>query len=281
MDTHRPGQSGEAHERKAQHRRMSALGGYAAVASEVVPGLGAVLSAEAGISAGDYVLDVAAGTGNASIPAAQAGARVVALDLNPELLEAGRSLAGAQGVELDWVEGDAEDLPFQGDTFDAVISCAGVMFAPDHRQAAAELVRVCRPGGTIALLNWTPEGFVGELIAIMGDYQRSQPAGPGAPLWGREDYVTGLFPHGTVTGWRSRKEMATVDRFEDPEHFQEFCKTNLGPAVGVYRGIGNDPERSAALDRELSSLAERHARGSARGMEMDWEYLLLRGTAAG
>lgn len=280
MDTpqSRPGQSREP---KDQHRRMWALGDYASVASEVVPGLGAVLAAEAGISAGDYVLDVAAGTGNASIPAAQAGARVVALDLTPELLEAGQGLPGAQGVELEWVEGDAEDLPFTDDTFDAVISCVGVMFAPNHRQSAAELLRVCRPGGTIALLNWTPEGFVGELMAIMRDYQPPQAAVPGPPLWGREDYVTGLFQEGTVTGWVSRKQMATVDRFENPEHFQEFFKANFGPVVGVYRGIGDDLERTAALDRELSALAERHARGTADGIEMDWEYLLLRGTAAG
>lgn len=280
MDTpqSRPHQSSEL---KDRHRRMWALGDYGSVASQVVPELGAALAVEAGISAGDYVLDVAAGTGNASIPAAQTGARVVALDLTPELLEAGRGAAGAQGLDLEWVEGDAEDLPFKDATFDAVISCVGVMFAPNHRQSAAELVRVCRPGGTIGLLNWTPEGFVGELIAIMRDYQPPQAAAPGPPLWGREDYVTGLFQEGTVTGWRSRKEMVTVDRFENPEHFQEFFKANFGPVVGAYRLIGDDLERSAALDRELSSLAERHARSTAGGIEMDWEYLLLRGTAAG
>lgn len=267
-------------ELKDRHRRMWALGDYKSVAGEVVPELGTVLAAEAGIGPGDYVLDVAAGTGNASIPAAQAGARVVALDLTPELLEAGQAIAGDRGVELDWLQGDAEDLPFPDSTFDAVISCVGVMFAPDHRQAAAELLRVCRPGGTVALLNWTPEGFVGELIAIMRDYQPSQAAVPGPPLWGRQDYVSGLFGGG-VQDWQGRQQMVTVDRFENPGHFLEFFKADFGPVVGVYHGIGEDPERSAALDRELSSLAERHARSTAGGIEMDWEYLLLRGTAAG
>lgn len=267
-------------ELKDRHRRMWALGDYKSVAGEVVPELGAVLAAESGIGPGDYVLDVAAGTGNASIPAALAGATVVALDLTPELLEAGSALAGEQGLELEWVEGDAEDLPFADGSFDAVISCVGVMFAPNHRQAAAELLRVCRPGGTVALLNWTPEGFVGELIGIMSDYQPPQAAAPGPPLWGQEDYVAGLFAPGIVD-WQSRKQMVTVDRFQTPEHFQEFFKANFGPVVGAYRGLGGDPERSAALDRELSSLAERHARSTADGIEMDWEYLLLRGTAAG
>ena len=268
-------------ELKDRHRRMWAMGDYKSVAGEVVPELGAVLAAEAGIRPGDYVLDVAAGTGNASIPAALAGASVVALDLTPELLAAGRGIAGDQGVEVDWVQGDAEDLPFPDGTFDAVISCVGVMFAPNHRLAAGELLRVCRPGGTIALLNWTPEGFVGELIAIMRDYQPPQTAVPGPPMWGREDYVAGLFEDGAFEDWQSRKQMVTVDRFENPEHFRDFFKANFGPVVGVYRGIGEDLERSAALDRELSSLAERHARSTSGGIEMDWEYLLVRGTAAG
>src|ERR1700712_4180194 len=152
---------------KARHRAMWALGDYPAVATDVIAELGPVLVAASGVQAGDRVLDVAAGSGNAAVPAALAGARVVASDLTPELFAAGRQFAAGHGVTLDWVEGDAEALPYADSSFDTVLSCVGVMFAPHHQRAADELVRVCRPGGTIGLLNWTPDGFLGRMLATM------------------------------------------------------------------------------------------------------------------
>src|SRR6185437_12661685 len=137
---------------KAKHRAMWALGDYPALAADLVSGLGPVLVEACGVGPGDRVLDVAAGTGNAAIPAALAGASVVASDLTPELLDAGRARAEAAGASLDWIEADAENLPFEDESFDVVISAIGVMFAPRHQVAADELVRVCRPGGTISLL---------------------------------------------------------------------------------------------------------------------------------
>ena len=134
------------------------------MAIDVIPELGPALVAATGVRAGDRVLDVAAGTGNAAVPAALAGADVVASDLTPELFAAGREFAARHGVQIDWEEGDAEALPYADDSFDVVLSCVGVMFAPHHQQAADELVRVCRPGGPIGLLSWTPDGFVGELF---------------------------------------------------------------------------------------------------------------------
>src|SRR6185369_4677884 len=128
--------------------------------------------------------------GNASIPAAQRGASVTASDLTPELLEAGRHRAEGAGVSLGWAEADAEHLPFDDASFDVVISSIGVMFAPHHQAAADELVRVCRPGGTLGLLSWTPEGFIGQMFATMKPY--APPPPPGAqppPLWGRADHV--------------------------------------------------------------------------------------------
>ncbi|MBD9735784.1 class I SAM-dependent methyltransferase, partial [Streptomyces sp. H28] len=149
---------------KAKHRAMWAQGDYPAVAAELIPGLGAVLVEACGVGPGDRVLDVAAGTGNAAIPAALAGAEVVASDLTPELLETGRRLAEDRGARLSWETADAEALPYEDASFDTVLSCVGVMFAPHHRAAADELLRVCRPGGTIGLVSWTPEGFIGRML---------------------------------------------------------------------------------------------------------------------
>ncbi|MEU4374105.1 MULTISPECIES: class I SAM-dependent methyltransferase [Pseudonocardia] len=145
----------------AAHRAVWASGDYPAVAAELIPGLGEVVVDTAAVGPGDRVLDIAAGTGNAAVPAALRGADVVAADLTPELLAVGARLAADRGAALEWVEADAQALPFPDAAFDVVLSCVGVMFAPFHERAAAELLRVCRPGGRIALLAWTPGGFVG------------------------------------------------------------------------------------------------------------------------
>ena len=170
----------------ARSRAIWASGDYADVANRLLPDLGALLVGAAGVRAGSRVLDVGAGAGNVAIAAAAgAGANVVALDVTPELLQQGRRVADARGVTLDWVEGDAAQLPFGDATFDTVLSCVGVMFVPDHERAAAEILRVCRPGGTIGLLSWTPEGFIGELFRTMGPF--APPPSPGAQspaLWG-------------------------------------------------------------------------------------------------
>jgi SAM-dependent methyltransferase len=160
-----------------KHRALWASGDYPTVAADLIPGLGATLVEAAGITAGQRVLDVGAGTGNAAIPAALRGADVVASDLTPELLTAGEQIAAARGAQLQWVEADAHALPFENGEFDAVLSCVGVMFAPFHERAAAELLRVCRPGGTIGLLSWTPEGFVGRLFATMKPFAPAPPPG--------------------------------------------------------------------------------------------------------
>lgn len=257
---------------KAKHRAMWALGDYPSVATHVIPALGPALVDACGIRTGDRVLDIAAGSGNAAIPAARAGAHVVASDLTPELLESGRRDAEAQGLTLDWREADAESLPFEDDEFDKVISCVGVMFAPNHQASADELVRVCRPGGTIGLISWTPEGFIGQMFAAMKPY--APPPPPGAqppPLWGHEDHVRALLGQ-RVTDVVARRERLTVDCFASPEEFRDFFKARYGPTIAVYRSIADDPTRVAALDRELADLARRHDRGDGT---MEWEYLLF------
>jgi len=261
---------------KAKHRAMWALGDYPALAADLVSGLGPVLVEACGVGPGDRVLDVAAGSGNAAIPAARAGASVMASDLTPELFEAGRQEAARQGAQLEWRQADAENLPFADGEFDTVLSCLGVMFAPHHQSSADELIRVCRPGGTIGLLSWTPEGFIGQMFATMRPY--APPPPPGAqppPLWGREDHVRSLLGD-QVTNVRVRRQSVRVDIFARPEDFRDYFKARYGPTIAAYRAIAADADRTSALDAELAGLARRHCTVSATGsMAMAWEYLLF------
>ncbi|MFF1494344.1 class I SAM-dependent methyltransferase [Streptomyces sp. NPDC058304] len=262
---------------KAKHRTMWALGDYPAVATRVVSALGPVLVEACGVKRGDRVLDIAAGSGNAAIPAALAGGNVIASDLTPELLDVGRREAAARGAELRWQEADAEALPYAYGAFDTVMSCVGVMFAPHHQDCADELVRVCRPGGTIGLINWTPEGFIGQMFATMKPYAPSPP--PGAqppPLWGREEHVRTLLGD-RVTGVEARRQTIRVDLFEKPESFRQFFKATYGPTIAVYRNIADDPGKTAALDRALDELAG----GALRDGAMEWEYLLVTARRSG
>ncbi|MEU2042956.1 class I SAM-dependent methyltransferase [Nocardia niwae] len=263
---------------KRRHRAMWALGDYSSIATEVIPGLGRRLVEASRIGPGQRVLDIAAGSGNAAIPAAEAGADVVASDLTPELFEAGRRLAAARGVEVRWQEADAEALPYSDAEFDAVISCVGIMFAPFHQAAADELVRVAKPGGTIGLINWTPTGFIGQMFATMKPF--APPPAPGAqppPLWGDESHVRSLLGD-RVTDLELRRENAAIDRFADAAEFRDFFKTYYGPTVAVYKAIAQEPEKIAQLDRELAELASRHDLGNGR---MGWEYLLVTGRRSG
>jgi SAM-dependent methyltransferase len=256
----------------AKHRAMWASGDYPKLATELVAPLGPVLVEAAGVGASDRVLDVAAGTGNAAIPAAQTGASVIASDLCPELLESGRALAAEQGVELEWREGDAHALPFSDNEFDVVMSCIGVMFAPFHQQAADELVRVARPGGRIGLISWTPEGHIGQLWATMKPY--APPPPPGAqppPLWGQEEHVRALLGD-RVTDVVTERRSLTVSHFPDGAAFRDYFKSTYGPTIAVYRNIEGDADRVAELDAAIAEVGDSVLSGSS---SMEWEYLLL------
>ncbi|HET7196290.1 MAG TPA: class I SAM-dependent methyltransferase [Nocardioides sp.] len=260
---------------KEKHRGMWALGDYPAVASQVIPELGPILVEACGIQLGDRVLDVGAGSGNAAIPAALAGGRVIASDLTPELFDAGRAAAERSGAALEWQQADAEALPYDDGEFDTVMSCVGVMFAPHHQQSADELVRVCRPGGTIGLINWTPEGFIGQMFAAMRPF--APPPPPGAsppPLWGDEDHVRELFGD-RVTDLRARRQEVRIGRFGNAEAFRDFFKQNYGPTIAVYRHLGFDTDKVVALDADLVELGRRF--GADDGT-MKWEYLLVTAT---
>ncbi|MCX3286652.1 class I SAM-dependent methyltransferase [Streptomyces sp. NEAU-H22] len=267
---------------KSKHRAMWAQGDYPSLAAEVIPELGAILAEACGVRSGLRVLDVGAGSGNAAIPAALTGAEVVASDLTPELFEAGRRVAEKQGARLTWQEADAEALPFGDAEFDTVLSCVGVMFAPHHQQAADELVRVCRPGGTIGLLSWTPQGFIGRMFAAMKPY--APPPPPGAqppPLWGDEDHVRALLGD-RVTDARAERRTVRVDRFETPEMFRDYFKERYGPTISVYKNIAGEPDRAAALDAALVDLVRDGDLGTDSGRTvLEWEYLLFTARRAG
>lgn len=257
---------------KARHRALWALGDYPSVAAEVIADLGPELVAAAEVSTGDRVLDVAAGSGNAAIPATRTGADVVASDLTPELLAAGERIARAEGLALQWQVADAEHLPFADGTFDVGLSCVGIMFAPHHQAAADELLRVVRPGGRIALTSWTPAGFIGQLFATMKPFAPPPPPGASpAPLWGDEEHVRSLFGD-RVTAVRAERHRLRVTRFRTAAEFRTFFATRYGPTIAVYRAQQGDAERISALDDALEALA---AGAMGPGGEMGWEYLLL------
>jgi ubiquinone/menaquinone biosynthesis C-methylase UbiE len=263
-------------ELKKKHRAMWASGDYPALADEMLLELGAVLVEACGIRSRQRVLDVAAGTGNAAIPAAMMGAKVVASDLTPELFEAGRREAANRGVSLEWQEGDAEALPFGDAEFDVVMSCIGVMFAPHHQAAADELLRVCKPGGSVGLLCWTPEGFIGRMFAVLKPFAPPPPPGAQpAPLWGSEEHIRELLGD-RVTGIHTRKQNLAVRSFHQPADFVRYFKSHYGPIISVYKSLGEDQDKVKALDQALTELADSF--GDAHGdipFQMEWEYLIF------
>jgi ubiquinone/menaquinone biosynthesis C-methylase UbiE len=262
-------------ELKATTRAMWALGDYHRFATELVWELGPVLVEACEISAGQRVLDVAAGSGNVALRAAEAGAQVVASDLTPENFEAGRREARARGVRLDWVEGDAEALPFGDGEFDVVTSSLGAMFAPNHQRVADELRRVCRSGGTIGMLNFTPEGLAADFFGVLAPHMPPPPPGALPPiLWGSERHVRELFGDRVTSLEMTRKEY--VERAASPRDYCEFFKATFGPAIAIHASLADQPERAAALDRDFLDFATRSNRGASDGpAEYHYEYLLV------
>ncbi len=264
-------------ELKARHRKMWASGDYASMVETFLLPLGPTLVEACGIRAGMRVLDIAAGTGNAAIPAAKAGAEVTASDLTPELFDAGRRRAEVEGVELAWVEADAESLPFDDRSYDVVMSSIGAMFAPHHQEVADELVRVCRPGGTIGMLNWTPEGMIGALFRAMGPF--APPPPPGAqppPLWGSEEHLKELL-RDRVDFHTLERRMLEITAFEHPRDYGEHFKERYGPTIVAQtnaRNNGRETEFNETLDR----FCDQWNRGTPDKAVFEQEYLLAIGT---
>ena len=269
----------EDSELKARHRAMWASGDYPDMVETFLLPLGPRLVEKCGIGRGDVVLDVAAGTGNASLPAARAGAQVTASDLTPELLEAGRVRAQDEGLALQWVQADAEQLPFEDESFDVVISSIGAMFAPHHQQVADELVRVCRPGGKVGLLSWTPEGLVGALFRTMGPFVPALPPGvQPPPLWGSEQHIGELFGARVDFGVLERDALE-VTAFERPRDFGEHFKARYGPTIAA-RANAAKAGREAELDAVLDELCDEWNLGTTSEARFEMEYLLAVGTRA-
>jgi SAM-dependent methyltransferase len=254
---------------KTKQQATWASGDYGAVAARI-PLISELLADAADVRAGTRVLDIAGGSGNTALAAARCGASVTSLDYVPELLERAAERARAERLALELVAGDAENLPFPDASFDAVISAVGVMFAPDQERAAAELLRVCRPGGTIALANWTPEGFIGGMFRTTGQHV-PPPAGIASPLaWGTEERVRELL--GTsVTDLRATRRSFAF-RFESAEAYVEFFRTHYGPTLKAFAAL--DDAGQAALASDLAGLARTHDRlGGGGAVAIPSEYL--------
>jgi SAM-dependent methyltransferase len=257
---------------KEAHRRTWASGDYPRVA-EMVTDVGERVAQRAGISAGSDVLDVAAGSGNAAIPAALAGAQVIASDLTPELFDAGRRRAAQAGVAIEWITADAEDLPFEDERFDVVLSSLGVQFAPRHEVVTAELVRVCRPGGTIALGNWAADGYIGQFWTTMGPYLPTPPAYASPPPgWGGVDHVEQLFAEHPV---ELEFERATLHfDAESPAAFIDLFADIYGPLLQARKAL-SESGRWATLRDELIALSEDANIAADGGFRAASDYVVI------
>jgi ubiquinone/menaquinone biosynthesis C-methylase UbiE len=255
---------------KHRQRKMWASGDYPDVARLIEP-VAAEMVERIGVGEGDEVLDVATGSGNVALEAAKAGAKkVVGLDLTPELLHVAKARAAHAGIDIEWLQGDAEALPFADASFDKVTSCFGSMFAPQQQQAANELVRTCRRGGTIAVTAWTPEGMNGQMFAITASMLPAPPPGVEPPiLWGEEDHVRKLFDGADIECERRTVTFA----YDDVDSWMAYTERVLGPIVMAKAAL--EPQgRWPELREKLRDLNERFNLDKGGGFRAEPEYLL-------
>jgi SAM-dependent methyltransferase len=262
---------------KAKQQQTWASGDYHAIAA-TIPIISEILCDSADIRAGSKVLDVAGGSGNTALAAARCAADVVSLDYVPSLLERSQERARVEGLSYETVEGDAEAMPFEDASFDAVVSCVGVMFAPDHQRAASELLRVLKPGGTVALASWCPDSFIGELFRTTAKHV-PQPAGLQPPgLWGKEDHVRSLFGD-DVSELRAQRRTYTF-RYRSPQHFVDTFRTYYGPTHKAFAAL--DDAGQQALSADLAALVDRADRLDAvDAVAVPADYLEVIATRAG
>lgn len=233
---------------------------------------------EVGVGEGHDYLDVATGSGNAAMAAAAKGANVTGLDLVPALVEAARARAEAAGLSAQFVEGNAEDLPFDDDSFDRVTSIFGAMFAPRHQRTAGELARVTRPGGAFAVTAWTPEGLNGQMFKTLGAHMPPPPEGIVPPvMWGEEEHVRELF---SDQGLEVSFEKRLADfKWESLESWLDHCEQNLGPIVTGKAALEPQGKWEAAR-ADLIALGERFNEAGDGSMRTPAEYLLTKVTVS-
>lgn len=259
---------------KAMTRQMWALGDYHAFAVQTVWPLGELLVEACGIRPGHRVLDVATGSGNTAIRAAERGAHVVASDLTPENFSAGRAEAARRGVQLEWREADAEALPFADAAFDVVTSSFGAMFAPDHAAVARELFRVCKPGGVVGMLNFRPAGTGLAFFELLAAYAPAAPQAASPLLWGDETYVEKML--GRMAALDLQRGRYTERSAGGAAGYRDLFYGNFGPVIALRAGLRSQPQRLRDFDRDFLDFATRHNTDSGdAAATYTYEYLLV------
>lgn len=253
---------------KAKHQAAWSAGDYAVIGTTLQI-VGESLCEALDLRAGQHVLDVAAGNGNATLAAARRWCDVVSTDYVPALLERGKARAGAEGLAVRFEHADAENLPYKDASFDVVLSTFGVMFTPNQEKAASELARVCRPGGKIGMANWTPAGFIGELFRVIGRYIPPPPGVKSPSLWGTEERLHEIF--GERLGALETRKKHFVFRYRNPRHWLETFRTYYGPMNKAFIAVG--PDREDALAADLINIAQRFNRAGDGAMVAPGEYL--------
>lgn len=254
---------------KARQRQAWSSGDYAKEGVRFVI-IAELLCEAVDLHSGSRVLDVATGTGNAALAAARRFCEVVGIDYVPALLEHGYRRAEAEGLNIDFREGDAEEIPFPHASFDVVLSTLGIMFAPDQEKASGELLRVCKPGGKIGLASWTPDSFVGALFKTLGKHLPPPPPGLKPPLlWGTEERMRELFGEDVESLRTERRSF--IFRFPSPRFFLEHSRRYTGPLVKALEGLSADGQE--ALLRDVEEMAHRFNRSGDETMIVPSDYL--------
>jgi SAM-dependent methyltransferase len=254
---------------KQTQRAMWAAGDYPTL-SDQIAGVGELLVERSDIGPGLRVLDVACGAGNAALPAARSGAEVTGLDLVPALLEAGRTKAAAAGLEVDWIDGDAENLAFDDASFDRVLSTFGHMFAPRHRATADEMARVCRKDGIVGICCWTPEGVTGDIFRASGAYMPPPPEFASPPLlWGTEEHVRDMF--GSVANTFAFERHSATIEWDSVEGWADYFLDRFGPFVTARQMLG---DRFTELRAEIVAAWESRNEADDGSLVLPQEYLL-------